>query len=167
MIRVWSILFLACLFGGGAPALADVAGPACVTSGDELMINGKRAYGRCRGGTAVRLFGIVAPELDETCGAAGGHPWQCGRVSAAMLLEAVKSETVICGGSSRDADGRLIGQCRVRGEDLNRKMVRAGWALSYPRHSTKYADDEKWAMQSHKGLWQTPGKPSFEWRNKK
>ena len=43
------------------PAHADVSGPACVTDGDTLVVNGKRQRMRCVGGTRVRLFGIDAP----------------------------------------------------------------------------------------------------------
>ena len=39
------------------PANADVSGPACVTDGDTLVVNGKRERTRCVGGTRVRLFG--------------------------------------------------------------------------------------------------------------
>ena len=43
------------------PAHADVSGPACVTDGDTLVVNGKRQRTRCVGGTRVKLFGIEAP----------------------------------------------------------------------------------------------------------
>ncbi len=43
------------------PAHADVSGPACVSDGDTLVVNGKRQRTRCVGGTRVRLFGIDAP----------------------------------------------------------------------------------------------------------
>ncbi len=42
------------------PAHAHVSGPACVTDGDTLLVNGKRRHTRCVGGTRVRLFGIDA-----------------------------------------------------------------------------------------------------------
>ena len=45
------------------PAHADVSGPACVTDGDTLVVNGKRQRTRCVGGTRVRLFGIDAPGI--------------------------------------------------------------------------------------------------------
>ncbi len=33
------------------PAHADVSGPACVTDGDTLVVNGKRERSRCVGGS--------------------------------------------------------------------------------------------------------------------
>ncbi len=35
------------------PAHADVSGPACVTDGDTLVVNGKRQRTRCVGGSRV------------------------------------------------------------------------------------------------------------------
>ncbi len=55
------------------PALADVSGPACVTDGDTLVVNGKRQRTRCVGGTRVRLFGIDAPELKHKVQGPGGQ----------------------------------------------------------------------------------------------
>ena len=147
-------------------AHADVSGPVCVIDGNLLMVNGKRWYGKCIDGTEVRLFGTIAPDLAQLCDAPGGRKWQCGRAAAAMLLETLKSEIVTCEGSSTDAAGRLMAVCRVRGEDINRKMVQDGWALAYSRHSTKYLVDEKIAAQAHKGLWQASQNETFEWRNR-
>jgi endonuclease YncB( thermonuclease family) len=165
MKAFFPILCLICALVSGFPARAGVSGPACVASGDVIMVNGKRWHGKCAGGTEVRLFGVIAPDLSEICNVPGGRRWQCGRASAAMLLEAVKSEKVDCVGSSADSAGRLLATCRVRGEDIGQKMVRDGWALAYPRHSTKYEQDEEQAARARKGLWQIPGTPTFEWRN--
>ncbi len=55
----WTAAALMTLFA--FPAHADVSGPACVTDGDTLVVNGKRQRTRCVGGTRVRLLGIDAP----------------------------------------------------------------------------------------------------------
>ncbi len=68
------------------PAHADVSGPACVTDGDTLVVNGKRQRTRCVGGTRFRLFGIDAPELKQTCKLPGGRDFLCGRAAASFLL---------------------------------------------------------------------------------
>ncbi len=39
------------------PAHADVTGPACVTDGDTLVVNGKRERTRCVGGTPTLVAG--------------------------------------------------------------------------------------------------------------
>ncbi len=70
------------------PAHADVSGPACVTDGDTLVVNGKRQRTRCVGGTRIRLFGIDAPELKQRCRHANGRDFLCGSAAAAFLLVA-------------------------------------------------------------------------------
>ncbi len=90
------------------PAHADVSGPACVTDGDTLVVNGKRQRTRCFGGTRVRLFGIDAPELKQKCKHANGRDFLCGRAAASFLLEHVRGRTVECKGNSVDRYGRLI-----------------------------------------------------------
>ncbi len=120
------------------PAHADVSGPACVTDGDTLVVNGKRERTRCVGGTHVRLFGIDAPELKQRCKHPSGRDFLCGRAAASFLLEHVRGRTVECRGNSEDRYGRLIAICFIGGKDLNAMMVSGGWALIYRsprRHS--------------------------------
>lgn len=147
-------------------ARADVEGPACVIDGNTLAINGKRSHRRCVGGVKVRLYGIVAPGLDQMCGAQGGRKWYCGRASATILLEAVKNKTLVCKGRTKDNKNRLMAICFLDGEDLNRKLVRNGWALAYLRYTAKYEEDEKLAMWNRKGLWQASTGAVFEWRDR-
>jgi endonuclease YncB( thermonuclease family) len=130
------------------------------------MINGKRSFGMCRGGTTVRLFGVIAPDLDQTCEAPGGRKWKCGRASAAMVLETVKGKTLICKGYTKNANGELLADCMFDGVDLNRHLVREGWVLAYPRHTVKYMMEEKEAASARKGLWQGISGSSFDWRNR-
>jgi len=168
MIMRWLVIIVIAvgLFSLPSAARADISGVACVTDGNVIVINGRRSYTRCVGGTPVRLFGIVAPELDQLCPAPGGRQWTCGRAAAAMLLEAVKGKAVVCRGSSNDVDGRLMAVCYVDDVDINQKMVHDGWALAYPLHSDKYQADEATAAQSRRGLWQVSGNAEFEWRNR-
>ncbi len=84
------------------PAHADVTGPVCVTDGDTLVVNGKRQRTRCAGGTRVRLFGIDAPELKQTCKHPSGRDFLCGRAAASFLLEHVGDRAVECRGNSED-----------------------------------------------------------------
>ena len=113
------------------PAHADVSGPACVTGGDTLVVNGKRQRTRCVGGTRVRLFGIDAPELKQKCRHPSGREFLCGRAAASFLLEHVRSRAVECKDNSEDRYGRLLAVCFIDGKDLNARMVNEGWALAY------------------------------------
>ena len=146
------------------PAHADVSGPACVTDGDTLVVNGKRQRTRCVGGTRVRLFGIDAPELKQRCKHANGRDFLCGRAAASFLLEHVRGRAVECRGNSEDRYGRLIAICFVGSKDLNAMMVGEGWALAYRGYSEKYVPQENAARGASKGIWAMRFVPPWEWR---
>ena len=146
------------------PAYADVSGPACVTDGDTLVVNGKRQRTRCVGGTRVRLFGIDAPELKQKCKHPSGRDFLCGRAAASFLLEHVRGRAVECRGNSEDRYGRLIAVCFVGGKDLNALMVGEGWALAYRDYSEKYVPQENAAREARRGIWAMRFVPPWEWR---
>ena len=149
------------------PAHADVSGPACVTDGDTLVVNGKRQRTRCDGGTRVRLFGIDAPELRQKCRHPSGINSLCGRTAASFLLRHVSGRTVECKGNSVDRYGRLIATCFIDGKNLNSMIVSAGWALAYRDHSNKYVPQENVARKASKGIWAMQFVPPWEWRRGK
>src|SRR5690242_9808754 len=68
------------------PARAEIlAGPANGLDEDSIAIGGER----------VRLWGIDAPDLGQTCTRAG-KPWACGRDVAQALDRLVSGKTVRC-----------------------------------------------------------------------
>ncbi len=167
MIRVITLLLaLFAAFASGTPARADIIGQACVIKGDTLMINGKRSFGKCRGGTLVRLFGVIAPDVDQTCDTPDGRKWQCGRAAAAMVLETVRDKPLICKGDTKNPQGELLAICQLNGAELNSELVRAGWVLAYPRHTVRYLLEEKEASSAKRGLWQAISGTSLDWRNR-
>jgi endonuclease YncB( thermonuclease family) len=70
------------LFGAvvARPSSADVSGEPTVIDGDTLVVTGER----------IRLQGIDAPELHQTC-TAYGQEWACGRTSAEYTCAAATS----------------------------------------------------------------------------
>ena len=146
------------------PAHADVSGPACVTDGDTLVVNGKRQRTRCVGGTRVRLFGIDAPELKQRCKHPSGRDFLCGKAAASFLLEHIRGRAVECRGNSEDRYGRFVAVCFVDGKDLNAMMVGEGWALAYRDYSEKYVPQENAARGASKGIWAMQFVPPWEGR---
>jgi hypothetical protein len=62
-----------------------------------------------------------------------------------------------------------VARCEVDGEDIQKWLVRNGWALSYTRFSHDYDADEKEAREAKAGMWQGAFIAPWDWRvrNKK
>jgi hypothetical protein len=62
-----------------------------------------------------------------------------------------------------------VARCEVDGEDIQKWMVKSGWALSYVRFSHDYDADEKAAREAKAGMWQGAFIAPWDWRvrNKK
>jgi endonuclease YncB( thermonuclease family) len=98
------------------PPTALLNGKCYVVDGDTITISG----------TAIRIAGIDAPELD--------HPW--GKKAKFALVELCKGKVVtavIQPGLSYD---RTVAKCYLEdGTDLAAEMVRQGLALDWPKFS--------------------------------
>ena len=137
-------------------AVADITGKPRVVDGDTLHINQ----------TKIRLHGIDAPEMKQTCRTSKGKEQLCGQLAKQALQRLIQGQDITCKGDERDRYGRLIAVCYTGPYDLNAKMVRQGWALAYRRYSMDYVDDENAAKVARKGLWRGEFVPPWEWRNK-
>ena len=107
--------------------------------GDSLNIGGDR----------MRLYGIDAPELSQTCERAGSE-WACGREAKQALQALVRANDTQCRGTERDRFDRLLAVCHAGGADLNATIVRKGMAVSYGA----YGDEEARARAQKVGLWE-------------
>ena len=114
---------------------SPLRGPASAIDGDTVDV----------GGVLVRLHGVDAPESAQSCRSAGGGRWPCGREAARALAEQVDGELLACEERDRDAYGRVVAACRVRGQDLNAWMVAQGWPLAYLPYATDYVGLESQA----------------------
>lgn len=118
-------------------------GEVRVVDGDTL------AMGKAR----LRLYGIDAPELRQTCTRAG-QSWPCGAYAMALLAKRLAGVRVVCAAEGPpDRYGRPIVSCRAQRQDLGRFMVLAGAAVAYSRYSTRYEDDESAARAARRGIW--------------
>lgn len=126
----------------GIPVVAD---------GDTLVLSGQR----------LRLAGLDAPELSQTCGlGAGDYP--CGR-KARQALAALLAEQATCRGWERDRYGRLLVRCRTEaGIDAGGAMVSQGWAVAYG----DYVREEAEARAAGRGLWAGRFDRPREWRQR-
>jgi len=132
------------------------AGTARAVDGDSLAL----------GDTRVRLAGIDAPELSQTCGAADAL-WPCGRAAQDHLADLVRGRAVECAGEGHDAYARLIAACTVVQPtgaplDLAGALVEAGLAVA--RDRSGYGAREADARRAGRGIWSGAFARPEDWR---
>jgi endonuclease YncB( thermonuclease family) len=127
----------------------DITGAAEAVDGDSIRLNGED----------LRLKGLDAPELFQTC-RVSGRETACGREARAALRKLLTSGLTTCIGGERDRYSRLLVVCRVRGVDINAAMVRDGQAVSFG----SYQSEEAEAKAAYRGLWAGEFERPRDWR---
>jgi endonuclease YncB( thermonuclease family) len=117
---------LATILAGATPAAEPLLGTARVYDGDTLEIGHLR----------IRLHGVDAPELDQTCGTADGGEWACGRVARDRLAAMVDGVETGCRPRERDGFGRVVARCFVDGDDMGARKIWTLFALERSPRST-------------------------------
>lgn len=148
MLLAGTLAVLALIFRVGE---AETTGVARVIDGDSLRIDA----------TEIRLRGIDAPELDQTCTQARRDA-PCGREARAALRRLVEGRVITCLSNERDRFGRLLARCRVLGTDVNAAMVRQGHAVA----SGAYAGEEAEAREAYAGVWSGTFERPSDWRRR-
>lgn len=147
MLRICSVLVLLALSG---PASAGVTGAIRVIDGDTLQV----------GDVRVRLFGIDAPEVDQTCKTATGKDWACGVWASREVRARYQSATATCTPRDTDRYGRVVATCKVFGQDIAGHLVKDGVAVAYRKYSKAYVPAESAAKRAgiglHAGRFQAP-----------
>jgi endonuclease YncB( thermonuclease family) len=150
LLRIMGLVVLA-LF---AVLLQDARGNVVVIDGDGLRIEGE----------TIRLWGIDAPELRQTCWVRDIET-PCGEEARAALEVLVAGEDVTCVTVERDRYRRTVARCTAGGRDLAAEMVRQGHALDFARYSGGfYAAAQAEARLRKRGVWAGEFLPPWEWR---
>lgn len=105
------------------------------------------------GDLEIRLHGIDAPEYRQTCRDRAGKTLPCGKLARDALSTLIRTRTVKCSIIDRDRYGREVSVCKDGTLDLNREMVRLGWAVAYRRHALNYVAAEREAKAAQRGIW--------------
>ncbi len=149
LVLVMGALYL--LRDSGADG-AIISGAAHVVDGDTVRIGDER----------IRLLGLDAPELDQTCGDAAGRDWNCGSAAREALARLVSGGALECNGERRDQYGRLLAHCTAGGKDVGGAIVSEGLAVA----NGDYAREEAEARAGHRGLWAGRFEHPRDWRDK-
>ena len=143
------------------PGLADetpITRSATVIEGDVLEV----------AGTRFRLFGIDAPELDQSCEWPRAGPIDCGEIARTALMDLTAGATVTCRAKAGapSASGEVIAICFAGLTDLGWNMVHTGWALAVRDVADDYVAKEAEARRGRRGLWRGAFVPPWIWRER-
>lgn len=120
---------------------------------------------RAGDGTEVRIFGIDAPELHQSCREANGKEWLCGRAAKARLTTIIKRGHVACETRAQDRFGRTVAVCRAEGvPDIGEALVRDGYAIDLASQGSPYASAEAEAETARRGIWRGEFDRPSDWR---
>ena len=125
-------------------AIAEsIKGKAIIIDGDTIHI----------GNNKVRLYGIDAPEIKQTC-TINKIIWECGADSSQALESIIAEKEVRCEIVDIDRYKRFVAKCFLKNIYLNQYMVENGWALAYRYYSDDFIKNEEIAKKNKAGIWQ-------------
>ena len=162
-IIILKVILISCLFQ--IVNSEEIKGLAKIIDGDTVYINSKK----------IRLEGIDAPEIKQQCkkdffkisahiGFNFTKDYSCGVVSKNKLIEKIDNTVVICISTSKDRYKRYLATCYKKKINLNKWMVRRGYAVAYKRYSKDYVRDENYARENKLGIWQGKFIRPEKWR---
>jgi len=153
------LLALAILLLPAMAQAADITGVPKIREGDQITIGSSR----------IRLGGIDAPSVDQLCLSKTGERWTCGVAARDELIKYTDKKVWSCHVERIDRRGRNVARCTVDGEDIQKWLVKSGWAMSFIRRSHDYDAEEKAAREAKAGMWQGAFIAPWDWRvrNKK
>ena len=125
-------------------------GAAIINDGDSITLGTER----------IRMRGIDAPEYTQTC-RRNGADYACGTLARQSLVRLIAGRPVTCSGWQRDRYGRLLGDCKAGGTDLNRGQVEAGWAVAFG----DFESEEATARAAKVGIWAGTFDQPQDWRD--
>lgn len=147
--------------GSSAPAngfnpenFPAIYGPAKVISGDTLQINGRY----------FRLYGVDAPENNQSCADSTGRSYRCGSQATAWLRSWLQNNELECRVMQKDSKGNMVGTCSLGAYDLGAALVNAGWAVAYVKYTDVYVPYQLQAQENRNGLWQGEFYMPWDWR---
>ena len=146
-----NIIVILTLFFFQTIQASEIIGFPKVVDGDSIHIKSYK----------IRLEGIDAPEMKQKCKKpylqimffTFQKDYYWGQVSKKKLLQKIGNKSVKCILLGKDRYKRYLAKCFKGTINLNRWMVRNGYAIAYRKYSKIYIPDENFAKEEKLGLW--------------
>ena len=146
-----NIIVILTLFFFQTIQASEIIGFPKVVDGDSIHIKSYK----------IRLEGIDAPEMKQKCKKpylqimffTFQKDYNCGQVSKKKLFQKIGNKPVKCILLGKDRYKRYLAKCFKGTVNLNRWMVRNGYAIAYRKYSKIYVPDENFAKDEKLGLW--------------
>ena len=160
MIKYIIIIFT--LFFFQTVQASEIVGFPKVVDGDTIHIKSYK----------IRLEGIDAPEMKQKCKKPYlqimffnfQKDYYCGQISKKKLVQKIGNYPVKCILLGQDRYKRYLAKCLKGTINLNRWMVRNGYAVAYRKYSKLYILDEDFAKEEKLGLWRGTFIKPEKWR---
>ena len=131
-----------------------IEGMVRVLSGDILSMGGRN----------IKLFGIAAPDISQTCADASGRGYKCGHQALSWLSGWLAENVVKCHILKEDERGVFLGVCLLGPYDIGAALVNAGWAVADDRQTKIYFPYQEQAIANKRGLWQGTFYMPWDWK---
>lgn len=131
-----------------------VRGIAKIINGDTLEMHGRY----------LKIYGVDAPEPNQTCADGKGRSYYCGKEAARWLKSWISGYEIECHVIQQDARGNMIGTCAIGQYDIGAALVNAGWAVANTKTTGIYLPYEQQAQENGRGLWQGQFYKPWDWR---
>ena len=115
-------------------------------------------------GYVVKLYGVAAPDLNQTCANRNGASYNCGQQAALWLQSWITNNPITCRVMSQNEDGNMVAACSLGQYDIGAALVNAGWAVADTREADIYVPYEQNAQNQGNGLWQGKFYKPWDWQ---
>ncbi len=115
-----------------------------VIDGDTILL----------GKLKIRLYGIDAPEINQSCQDKNNQEDNCGEQAKIFLENILANQKIICEMRNFDKYQRILAKCFVNNQDIQEILVKNGHAIAYINYSRDYEPAQSQAIKAQKGIWQ-------------
>jgi endonuclease YncB( thermonuclease family) len=113
------------------------------------------------GKLVIRIAGVAAPAVDETCTFSDGSAWPCGRTALHQFRMFLRGRAIECYFPPDDAVQEVTAPCRIGETDLGLWLLTQGWARGNELSTDAYLAAVAEARCTGIGIWRGAKRPDY------